>query len=268
LVFQVIHQPESASDLQSVRTQAMQAAERAVGLSPSLAEGHISLGRAYELLDLNLSKAENEFNRALELNPRNSDALMQLSAIAAKTGRQDLRTNFAERALASDPLNPYVLAMNGRMNLGLGRLKEAESLFRKLRDVSPQDAFIQSHLGLILLLEGRPAESLAEFEKDRWHEELRPWYQALVFPELGRQREADAALLNLEQETDAAKKNGLYIAEIYAYRGDKEKALEWLQKAFDANPAQLANQAIESVLLNDIKTDPRFLALRKKTLAP
>jgi TolB-like protein/tetratricopeptide (TPR) repeat protein len=266
LVFQVIHLPDTLSNPGSVRAEAMQAAERADSLSPNLAEAHIALGRAYELLDRNFAKAEVEFNRALELSPRNSDALMQLSSIAARTGREDMRASLAERALASDPLNPYVLATNGRMNLALGKLNEAEVLFKRLREVSPQDAYISSNLGLIYLLQGKPAESLIEFEKQGWHEDLESWYKALVYPALGRQAEAEAALRDLENAKDALKRDGLYIAEIYAYRGDREKAIDWLERAYEANPKQLGNQAIESELLNNIKSDPRFVALRKKTL--
>jgi adenylate cyclase len=177
-----------------------------------------------------------------------------------------MRASFAERALASDPLNPYVLGMNGRMDLALGKLNEAEALFKRLREVSPQDAYIASNLGLIFVLQGRPADALAEFEKEGWHDDLKSWYEALIYPELGRQAEAEAALLALEHGKDAVNKDGLYIAEIYAHRGDKEKAIEWLEKAYEANPAQLGNQAIESELLNNIKSEPRFEALRKKTL--
>jgi TolB-like protein/serine/threonine protein kinase/Flp pilus assembly protein TadD len=266
LVFQVIHRPDSVANPGAVRAEAMQAAERAAALSPNLTEAHVALGRAYELLERDLGKAEGEFNRALQLSPRNSDALMQLSSIAARTGRADMRASFAERALAADPLNPYVLAMNGRMNLALGKLNEAEVLFKRLKEVSPQDAYIASNLGLIFLLQGKPAEALAEFEKEGWNDDLKSWYEALIFPELGRRAEADAALLALEHGKDAANKDGLYIAEIYAYRGDKEQALSWLEKAYEANPQQLGNQAIESELLNNVKTDPRFEALRKKTL--
>jgi eukaryotic-like serine/threonine-protein kinase len=266
LVFQVIHLPDTIANPATVRAEAMQAAEKAAALSPNLVEAHVALGRAYELLERDLGKAEAEFNRALQLNPRNSDALMQLSSIAARTGREDMRASFAERALASDPLNPYVLGMNGRMDLALGKLNEAEALFKRLREVSPQDAYIASNLGLIFVLQGRPADALAEFEKEGWHDDLKSWYEALIYPELGRQAEAEAALLALEHGKDAVNKDGLYIAEIYAHRGDKEKAIEWLEKAYEANPAQLGNQAIESELLNNIKSEPRFEALRKKTL--
>lgn len=266
LVFQVIHQPDTITNPATVRAEAMQAAQRAVALSPNLAEARISLGRAYELLERDLGKAEAEFNRALSLNPRNSDALMQLSSIAGRTSREEMRTALAARALAADPLNPYVLAMNGRMNLALGRLRPAEEMFLKLKEVSPQDAYISGNLGLIYLLERRPAEALAEFEQQGWNDNLQSWYRALVLPELGRQREGDEAFQTLMQETDAVKKSGLFIAEVYAYRGDKDKALVWLEKGYDANAKQLANGAIDSQLLKSLRSEPRFIALRKKTL--
>jgi TolB-like protein/serine/threonine protein kinase/Flp pilus assembly protein TadD len=268
LVFQVMHQQEGAAAPAEGRTEALQAAEKAVALSPDLAEGHISVGRVYELLDGDSTKAIEEYNRALKLTPRNSDALMRLATIAGERGDEALHLELAERALASDPLNPTVLAMSGARYLNMGKLREAEAAFRKLKEVSPRDAFVPGYLGQTLLLEGYPAEALASFEQERYgNADSRLWYRALVLPALGRQSEADAALLELENSKTATTDMGIHIAQIYAYRGDKERAIGWLQRAYAANPAQFSFHGLEGVLLDNLKTDPRYIALRDKARA-
>jgi tetratricopeptide (TPR) repeat protein len=151
----------------------------------------------------------------------------------------------------------------------LGKLTDAEALFRKLKEVSPRDAFVPAYLGQTLLLEGRPAEALEQFDLDRsGNQNSRLWHEALVFPALGRQREADAALASLENGVDAAKTMGINIAQVYAYRGNTEKAIEWLEKAYAADPSDLSFHALDGVLLKSVRSDPRYIALAKKTMAP
>jgi TolB-like protein len=124
-LFQGRHAKLSDADRQAAESEARDAALKAVALEPNLPDAHVALGRVFTWIDHNTSTAESEFELALRLNPRSSDALMQLSSVARARGDPERRFALAQRALALDPLNTNVLAMTGQMSYEAGKLELA-----------------------------------------------------------------------------------------------------------------------------------------------
>src|SRR5580698_4305823 len=122
---------------ETARIEARTAAEKAVALDPSLPEARIALGRVYMNFDLDIGNAGAEFRRALELNPRSSDALLQLGSLAGLEGRLDERITLQEQALMLDPLNVNILDVLGTAYLVVGNPAAAEPIFRRELNLSP-----------------------------------------------------------------------------------------------------------------------------------
>jgi tetratricopeptide (TPR) repeat protein len=130
--------------------------------------------------------------------------------------------------------------------------------------LNPQHPATHSNLGLIYLAQSKPEEALAEMQKE--HE---PFWRihglALAYHALGKKKEADAALSAIikEYQNDSA----FQIAEIYAYRGEADRAFEWLERAYKQRDTGLS-QMKGDPLLRNVEHDPRYTAFLKKMKLP
>ena len=249
---------------QSARIEARRTAEKAVALDPSLPEAHVALGRVYMYYDGNINKAAAEYRRALELNPRSGDAMLQLGLVAGQQGRLDERVRLQEQALAMDPLNVNIMDVLGNAYLAVGNPSAAETIFRRQLELSPQNMFANGNLGIALIFVGKPAEALVLMEQGARNDAERRWARALLYPALGRKAEADALLVSLER--DPGSLLPLDIAEIYSYRNDKDRAFEWLERQYRLDPKILDLHT--DALLANLRGDPRFKALLRKLKLP
>jgi hypothetical protein len=85
----------------------------------------------------------------------------------------------------------------------------------------------------------------------------------LVNHALGKKTDAALATFIEENQHDSA----FQIAEIYAYRGETDKAFEWLERAYDQRDGGLSYMKGDPLLRNIIK-DPRYAAFLKKMKLP
>jgi TolB-like protein/cytochrome c-type biogenesis protein CcmH/NrfG len=268
-LFQGRHAKFADAERRAAESEARDAAQKAVALEPNLPDAHLALGRVFTWIDHNSTTAESEFELALKFNPHSADALMQLSSVARARGEQEKRLALAQRALALDPLNTNVLAMNGQMNYEAGKFEQAESSLRKLREVSPRDQYVAQNLGAVLMMRGNPAAALAEFERGPISNEAKLWGEALAYPALGRQSDGDEALAKLEKSSAEGSIHPIYIAVIHAHRGNIDKAFDWLDRQYRVDSQELTDVLIaDDPMLNKLKSDPRFKALRQKLGLP
>ncbi len=244
--------------------EARNAAEHALTLDPNLAEGHASLARVKLNYDWDWNGADAEIQRGLALAPNDALILRQAAAIAGTVGRIDDAMRIARETTVVDPLT----ASNWH-NLGLlawfaGRLDEAERAFRKALELTPQRAGSHRGLALVHLAQGHPEEALADVRL-----EPEPIWQgealAIVYHALGRKREADEALADYIErfQNEAA----FQIAGIYAFRGDTDRAFEWLDRAYTQRDAGVA-ELKANPLFKSIEKDPRYGAFLKKLKLP
>ena len=141
-----------------------------------------------------------------------------------------------------------------------GLLDESLEASRNCIELNPQYPVIHTLRGLIYIEKGTPDSALAEINI-----ETEPLFQmfglAVVYYALGRKNEADVKLKKLIKE----KQNNaeFQIAEIYAYRGEKSKAFEWLKRAFRQRDSGLTEMKGDP-LLHNIEKNPRYSAFMKK----
>jgi len=120
-------------------------------------------------------------------------------------------------------------------------------------------------LGLIYLAQAHPQEALAEMEREP---ELLWRLQglALAYHALGQERESDAALAEFIAKFQA--EAAFQIAEVYAFRGEADRAFEWLERAYAQRDGGLT-QIKGDPLLKNLERDPRYTAfLRTMRLPP
>ncbi len=144
-----------------------------------------------------------------------------------------------------------------------GRLDEAVAAVNKVLELNPQRPVAHSLLGQIYLAQGQPQQALAEFEREP-EPDYRVYGLALAYHSLGRKKESDAALAEL-----IAKYPGMAFqtAEAYAFRGEADRAFEWLERSYVQRDGGLA-QMEGDPLLKNIEHDPRYATFLKKMRLP
>ncbi|HEY6000727.1 MAG TPA: protein kinase [bacterium] len=240
--------------------RARAAAQRALELEPDLGEGHALMGWLQMHHDRDWEGGERSLRRALEHAPGNALVLRWAGVLASLRGRFDEAIELFRRSLEHDPLSP-----SAYINLGLachaaGRLDESIEAYGKALEISPERAVARSYFALALADERRDGEALAVAAREP-AEEHRLFSLAVVHHAAGRAAESDRALAALvERHADSM---AYQIAEVYAGRGDVDRAFEWLERAYAAQDPGLSELNL-SPRLRALHGDPRWAALRAR----
>ncbi len=244
---------------------AREAGDRALAIDPDFAPAHVLLGRIASDNDGDLAAAARHLEHALALEPANTDIIRNAAVLAANLGRLETTIELNEYVTAHDPVNA-----TGHHNLGIdyrnaGRLDEAIASFRTALSLSPDYAGAQYGIGVALLLEGDPEGALAAMQKEA-SEVWRLLGLPMALHALGKKSESDAALAELIRKT--AKDGPYNIAYVVAFRGEADRAFEWLDEAVAHHDPGLSEIALESLFAN-LHQDPRWLPfLRRIGKAP
>ena len=236
---------------------AREAAEKALVINPDYADAHASLGWIAEHYDGDLAMAVQHFEHALALEPTNPNILCKASASVRALGRMDECIQMLEYAVSCDPINSHNFVRLGSEYLFAGLIDDALDSLHTAVKLSPGRIAAHNAIGVAELLKGDPEAALVAMQLESnldtgWH-----WNgKALVYHALGRAAEADAALQKLiEGFEQVAAYN---IAYILAFRGEADRAFEWLDKAMKYKDPGLSDVAVHPLFAN-IHDDPRWL---------
>lgn len=240
-------------DLDEGMVQAREAVHRALALDENLPEAHTSLGWIRMVYDWDWHGADESYQTAIRLAPGNVTALSAAGVLAFTLGRLEEAIDLDLRAIALDPLRQAGHANLGLVLLHAGRLDEAAKRYEHLLQLNPEYPGAHMRLGQVLLLQGRPQEAL-----DMIRQDSDPYWQDYAVPlalySLGQQAEADQALANfIKVHTDGP----FQAAEIYAWRGEKDQAFEWLERAYTARDSGLS-ELLDDPFLATLKEDDRW----------
>jgi TolB-like protein len=241
-----------------------QFAQHALRVSPDLAEAHAFLLYVHRVCDWDWTAAELESRRALALDPTDPTALMLAGALARTLGRWTEAERHNRAALVRDPLFTIAYWQLGLTLYGAGRNEDAAAAYRKLMEIAPSFSGVHAALAVTLLAEGNREAADAMVRKET-AEEYRLGYGSIVLQAAGHQAEADEALQTLvarRADTDA-----YYVAMTHAYRGDHDRALEWLERAYRQREASIVNIVAEPLFRN-LAGDPRYKAFLRKLNLP
>jgi tetratricopeptide (TPR) repeat protein len=239
-------------------------AEKAVAISPALAEARAALGWVRCFVDWKFAEGLAELQRAKELSPENPTANDVLARIMAYLGRVDEAERQARQAVELDPLSTTTQGNLARVLFYAGKLDEADAAARKAAELQPASA--SSHRWQVLIAaqrgDGEAALREAQLEPD---EGYRRFELAVAQYVVGDRQAADAALVDLIAK---AREGFAYqIAEVYAVRGEADKAFEWLQISFDDRDAGMLSLLVDP-LLRGLRDDPRYKNLLAKLGLP
>jgi TolB-like protein len=238
-------------------------AEKAVAIAPTLAEAHAALGWVRFFTEWRFAEGLNELKRAKELAPANPTANDLLARVIVYLGRLDEAENQGRQAVELDPLASAPRNNLARILWYEGKLDEADTVARKAAELQPNSASSRRWQVLVAIQRGDKETALheAQLEPD---ESYRRFELAVAQYARGDRTAADAALADL-----IAHDQGLdyQVAQVYAVRGEREKAFEWLQIAFDKHDTGMLALLVDP-LLNSLRDDPRYKALIAKMNFP
>ena len=244
--------------------RARQLAERALEANPDLAEAHADLSYIERTHAWNWQAAEQHANRALAIAPNDPHALHMAALLAATLGRWDDAERMLRAALLRDPLNTWTRGNLGNTLYRAGRSAEAESEYRQVLEQAPEFLSARSYIGMTLLAQGKAQEAYEIVQQDR-NEKMRLTVLPSVLHAIGHDEEADAMLMSQIATVTAS---GSYrAAQSYAYRGDRERALQWLERAH-GNRDPLLVTMLGEPLLKNIANEPRFAAILRRMNLP
>jgi tetratricopeptide (TPR) repeat protein len=191
--------------------------------------------------------------------------LRNSAVLLMSLGRLNEALALAEAVVRRDPVNATALHILGVDQRRAGRFDAAIESQRTALSLAPGRGGSHYQLGAVLLLKGDAQSALAEIEQetsDVWKMVGLP----MAYHALGRKADSDAALV---KEIEQDQKDGPYnIAYVYAFRGEADKAFEWLDQAIAYGDPGLGDVVTEP-LFAKIHADPRWLVfLRKLGKAP
>jgi serine/threonine protein kinase/tetratricopeptide (TPR) repeat protein len=242
------------------------AARKALEFDPALAEPHAVLGLIKRSYEWDWVGAESEFKRAIELNPSYPTAHHWYSLMLCESGRFDEAQ--AEIRLAQE-LDPLSLVINVAMGSGpyyKRQYDKAVEECKKTLELDPNFALARFVLGRAYVEQGEFEAGIAEFEKARaivGSSSLGPGDVGNAYARAGRKSDAAKILDELLQLSRQGYSVSYDIALVYWGLGDKNQALEWLERAYEERSSFLDEIKVDPKW-DGLRSDPRFVALMKK----
>jgi TolB-like protein/lipoprotein NlpI len=249
--------------------RAMSAAERAVTLAPDQPMGYAARGELRSSIAWDWSGAQSDFARALELDPGDPFVLRHYSLLLQSLGRLPEAITAARKVTEIDPFSAPARRSLSEALFYNGELPAAREAIHRSLAIEPKDRYAIRDLGEFELLDHRSAEALGAFQEidpdDLNSVGFRATGIAMAEHSLGHARESQQALD--EAIAKAAQNSAYQIAEAYAWRGEKDKALEWLERAHRQRDGGLTHLKTDPVFAA-LRSDPRFKAMLRKINFP
>jgi len=259
--------------------QAKAAATKALALDPSLAEAHAALGMEKSHYEFDFPGAQREFLKAIELNPNSAYAhLFYSNCYLAPMGRMSEAIAENQRALQLDPLSLPINNFMGMTYMFAGDYERADQQFQHTIAMDPTFPLAHEYYSILLAEMGRYEQAVEESEKSEllggaspedaaaeaatmlqafktggeegfWHKNLEGTLQSLRVP---------------KGEFVAASQ----VAAAYSLAGDKDKAFQWLDKAYAERDGEDITLLKCDPSYKNLRGDPRFADLLRRLGLP
>jgi tetratricopeptide (TPR) repeat protein len=249
--------------------QAKASALRALELDDSLGEAHTALGEYLVHYEFDRIGAEREFRRAIELNPNYPTAHQWLGNFLMSVKRFDEALVELRRAEELDPLSAIITLNVGDTLVNARRYDEAIVHYKRSLSLNPDFALTHFAVGWAYALKGMYPEAIAATRRAL---ELDPdsstkGYLSLWLARSGQRDEAKKLLDELKQESTQRYVQSFAVAIAYMGLGDKDQALDWLEKEI-AERASNTRYYAAAPELDELRSEPRFKAMLKQLNLP
>jgi len=246
------------------------AAEHALQIDDSVAEGHVALAMVH-CNQKDYQAGMDSLRRALTLNPNLAIAHQRYAWELCSTGHLDNAVQEMKLAQELDPLSPTNNTALGVIFVLSRQFRSALEYCHKAAELDPNSAPIQENLALTYFLNGMYQEAIEHYHKES---ELNPENRATALASVatvlvaaGRNSEAEGIMHELLGLSKGGKADPYDMAELYAARGEKERAFEWLDKALGGGTPGvrgLVQMVRYDPMLDPLRSDVRFGELLRR----
>ena len=256
--------------------KAKAAAQKAVDADPELAEAYTSRAFVRLAYDWDWLGAQNDFQQALRLNPKYPTAHQWYASYLMQMGKFSLAKAEIEEAHKLDPLSPIISANSGLYSYYEHNYDDAIAKYKLTLQSDPDFWVARHYLALAYVQKGMHQEAIAELRKLIKAPESGPVPDKVIEAEseasaslgfaygmAGKQADARAILNQLDALSKRRYVSPLYFAIVYAGLKQNDKAIEYLNKAFDARHPGLVLIRIEP-MFDGLRSDERFKQLIKR----
>ena len=238
--------------------RALSAVRKALELDDSLGEAHASLAFCLEGFNWDFRAADREFQRAIELNPGYATAHLWYAWHLSLIGRNREAIAEMKKAEYLDPVSPVVGANLAELLLIAHLPDESMQQSRKTIEINSGFAFAHNQLAQAYIQKKMFGEAIAELREAIRLAGDNPIFAANLaraYVGLNRRAEAAGLLNNLKNRSAPTAPFFAEIAMIYTALGDKDQAMEWLEKGYEErfNPGVLERPCFDA-----LRSDPRF----------
>ena len=247
--------------------QAKAAALRALSIDDSLAEAHNALGFYLSNYEWDREGSEKEYRRAIELKPNYSTAHHWLGADLSNTKRFDDSLLELRRAEELDPLSAIIGTNLGDSLVFSRKYDEAITQYKRTLVRNPNFAYAHRALGWVYGLKGMYPEAIAETRAAMQLGNFGNGFLGLWLAKSGNRAEALKVLEDLKREATVKYIQNYDFALIYIGLGEKEEALNYLEKHMLAH-AETASSFAVAPELDGLRSEPRFKEMLKRMNLP
>jgi TolB-like protein len=241
------------------------AAAKALELDSTLAEVHNTLAGIRTWTDWDWKGGEAEYRRAIELNPNYPDPRSGLSHLLNILGSPEEAMAQIERALELDPLNALFRGFYAMDLMYARRYDEAIALLRDTLKTSPNDLLALSALRSAYHLKHMYTEALDVWKASYAARGDHEAEEALArgFKEDGYQGALKRVAEMLVERSRTTYVTPWQIGTLYTRAGKNDKALDWLEEAFQAHDPNMPYLSVDPIF-DALRGDPRFQALLRR----
>jgi len=253
-------------EIEGGKERILEAARKSVALAPSLPEAHVAFGAALALLDWNWNAAEEELEKAVQVDGHDFVAQLAYGLLLACRGEFDAAFGRMEKALDNDPASLSANFVLGWLYSVSNRLDEAVGQHLLVSRLAPDYALPRLGLGLAYAAKGDYEEAINHLS-NALQMQCRSLVRGLIgfcHARAGRRDEALGEMAALTQERSSSQfASPLSFAAIHAGLGEREKAWEYIERAAESRDTSLALRLLGPEF-ESLRSDPRFEVLRNR----
>ncbi|NIO28541.1 MAG: protein kinase [Candidatus Latescibacteria bacterium] len=241
-------------------------AAKALELDDTISEAHTALAYVHMYHDWDWKKAGLGFKRALELNPSCATANHWYAEYLIMTGRMDEAHAQARKALEFDPLSLILYTLQGWTYHFERDYDRAIERFQKGLEMDPGFAATLFFLGMACVQASQFEDALENIKKSQSSFEgstLTVAAQGYIHALSGKISEARQALDELKKMSAKSYVSSYYRAAICTGLGEKDRAFEWLEQAYEERDPWLSLLKVDPIW-DVLRSDPRFSTMLEK----